>query len=634
MTSIDSGKLSSDILSEITTHMKYAKYVPEKKRRETWTELVTRNKEMHQRKYPNLHNDIEKVYADFVLTKKVLPSMRSLQFAGKPIEVNPSRLYNCSFLHVNHIDAFSETIFLLLSGTGVGVSVQKDHVDQLPPLLGPERLEGNERARRYLVGDSIEGWADAVKVLIEAWFKGKKPLEFDYRDVRAKGEQLMTSGGKAPGPGPLRECITQVTNILEAAVQTRGRGTKLRPIEVHDIICHLADAVLAGGIRRAALISLFSFEDEAMLTCKTGNWWESNPQRGRANNSVVLVRDKLQEADFFKIWKKIEDSGSGEPGIFLTNDSELGVNPCAEISLRSNQFCNLCEINAGDILDQADFEERTRAAAFIGTLQAGYTEFHYLRPIWRKNQEKDALLGVSMTGIASGVVMNLDLKAGAKAAVEENKRVAAIIGINPAARVTTTKPSGTSSCVLGTSSGVHAWHNDYYLRRIRVGKNEAIYQYLSIFHPELVENEHFNPTTTAVIGVPQKAPVGATLRTESPISTLERVKSLHKNWIKPGHNKGKNTHNVSCTISIKPDEWSTVGAWMWENKDYYSGISVLPYDGGSYIQAPFEDITKERYEELVSDLHSVDLSEIIEESDNTDLQGEAACSGAEGCVVI
>jgi ribonucleoside-diphosphate reductase alpha chain len=328
MTSIDSGKLSSDILSEITTHMKYAKYVPEKKRRETWTELVTRNKEMHQRKYPNLHNDIEKVYADFVLTKKVLPSMRSLQFAGKPIEVNPSRLYNCSFLHVNHIDAFSETIFLLLSGTGVGVSVQKDHVDQLPPLLGPERLEGNERARRYLVGDSIEGWADAVKVLIEAWFKGKKPLEFDYRDVRAKGEQLMTSGGKAPGPGPLRECITQVTNILEAAVQTRGRGTKLRPIEVHDIICHLADAVLAGGIRRAALISLFSFEDEAMLTCKTGNWWEINPQRGRANNSVVLVRDKLQESDFFRIWKKIEDSGSGEPGIFLTNDAELGVNPC------------------------------------------------------------------------------------------------------------------------------------------------------------------------------------------------------------------------------------------------------------------------------------------------------------------
>jgi ribonucleoside-diphosphate reductase alpha chain len=310
------------------------------------------------------------------------------------------------------------------------------------------------------------------------------------------------------------------------------------------------------------------------------------------------------------------------------------VHNCAEISLKSNQFCNLCEINAGDILDQADFEERTRAAAFIGTLQAGYTEFHYLRPIWRKNQEKDALLGVSMTGIASGVVMNLDLKAGAKAAVEENKRVAAIIGINPASRVTTTKPSGTSSLVLGTSSGVHAWHNNYYLRRIRVGKNEAIYQYLSIFHPELVENEYFRPKEMAVIGVPQKAPEGATLRTESPIDTLNRVKTLHKNWIKPGHNKGKNTHNVSCTISIRPDEWSTVGAWMWENKDYYSGISVLPYDGGSYIQAPFEDITKERYEELVSDLHSVDLSEIIEESDNTDLQGEAACSGAEGCVVI
>lgn len=634
MVSTDSGKLSADILSDITVFMKYSKYLPEKKRRESWQELVDRNMEMHIRKFPNLESEITKVYTDFVLPKKVLPSMRSLQFAGKPIEVNPTRLYNCSFLHVNHIDAFSETMFLLLSGTGVGISVQQHHVEQLPPVLGPSKLEGNERPRRYLVGDSIEGWADAVKVLIESWFKGKKPLEFDYRDIRPKGEQLVTSGGKAPGAGPLRECITQVTNILEAALQTRGHGTHLTPIEVHDIICHLADAVLAGGIRRAALISLFSFEDEAMLTCKTGNWWETNPQRGRANNSVVLVRDKLQEADFFKIWKKIEESGAGEPGLFLTNDAELGVNPCAEISLKSNQFCNLCEINAGDIVDQADFEARAKAASFIGTLQAAYTEFHYLRPIWRKNQEKDALLGVSMTGVASGTVTNLDNKAAAKVAVEENKRVAGLLGINPASRVTTIKPSGTSSLVLGTSSGVHAWHNDYYLRRIRVGKNEAIYTYLSIFHPELIEDEHFRPKEMAVIGVPQKAPVGAILRTESPVDTLERVKFLHKNWVKPGHNKGKNTHNVSCTISVKADEWEVVGQWMWENRDHYSGISVLPYDGGSYIQAPFEDITQEKYEELVKHLHSIDLTEVIEEVDNTNLQGEAACVGAEGCVVV
>ncbi len=629
----DSGKLARDVLSDVTVFMKYSRYLPELKRRETWKELVTRNMEMHIRKYPELENEITQVYNEFVMTKKVLPSMRSLQFAGKPIEVNPSRLYNCSFMHVNHLDAFSETMFLLLSGTGVGVSVQQHHVDQLPALMGTEQLEGKERPRRYLVGDSIEGWADAVKVLVEAWFKGKKPIEFDYSDIRAKGEQLITSGGKAPGAGPLRECITQVTNILEAAIQTRGRGTKLKPIEVHDIICHLADAVLAGGIRRAALISLFSFEDEEMLTSKTGAWWETNPQRGRANNSVVLVRDKLQESDFFRIWKKVEDSGAGEPGVFLTNDAELGTNPCAEISLKSNQFCNLCEINAGDIIDQADFEARTKAAAFIGTLQAGYTGFHYLRSVWRKNQEKDALLGISMTGIASGVVMNLDLKAGAKAAVEENKRVAELIGISPAARVTTTKPSGTSSLVLGTSSGVHAWHNDYYLRRIRVGKNEAIYRYLSIFHPELVEDEHFNPTTTAVIGVPQKAPEGATLRTESPIETLERVKALQKNWIKPGHNKGKNTHNVSCTISVKPNEWEEVGNWMWKNKEHYSGISVLPFSDHTYIQAPFEDITKEKYEELVSKVHSIDLSQVIEETNNTKLQDELACVSG-GCEIV
>ena len=298
------------------------------------------------------------------------------------------------------------------------------------------------------------------------------------------------------------------------------------------------------------------------------------------------------------LWARIKASGAGEPGIFFTNDKEWGTNPCAEIALRSNQFCNLCEVNVSDLESQEDYEARVKAAAFIGTLQASYTDFHYLRDVWRRTTEKEALLGIGMTGIASNKVQKLDMKKAAKVAVEENKRVAALLGINPAARVTTVKPSGTTSLILGTSSGVHAWHNDYYVRRIRVGKNEAIYKYLIENHPELVEDEYFRPHDTAVISVPQKAPEGATMRTETALEMLERVKDVHNRWVKAGHIKGQNTHNVSATVSVRQDEWQEVGEWMWENRDSYTGLSVLPYDSGTYKQTPFEDCSKEEFERL------------------------------------
>ena len=288
---------------------------------------------------------------------------------------------------------------------------------------------------------------------------------------------------------------------------------------------------------------------------------------------------------------------------------------------------NLCELNVSDIESQEDLNNRAKAAAFIGTLQAGYTDFHYLRDIWKTTTEKDALIGVGMTGIGSGVVLQYDLKQAANVVIEENKRVATLLGINPAARTTTIKPSGTSSLVLGSSSGVHAWHNDYYIRRIRVGKNESIYHYLSAHHPTLVEDEYFRPNDQAVIQVPQKAPAGSLLRTETPFQLLERVKLFNTDWVKTGHIKGQNTHNVSCTISVKNDEWEGVGKWMWENRYNFNGISVLPYVGGTDIQAPFEDITKERFDEMMSYLESVDLSNVVEEEDNTDLSGELACSG-------
>jgi ribonucleoside-diphosphate reductase alpha chain len=614
-------QLESKILSEITTFMKYAKYLPKKQRRETWKELVDRNKAMHLEKFPKLAKEIEAAY-EFVYDKKVLPSMRSLQFAGKPIQINNARLYNCCFLPINHTDAFSEVMFLLLSGTGVGYSVQKNHIEQLPPVNKPTKT------RRYLVGDSIEGWADAVKVMIEAYMKGKSLPEYDFSDIRPKGALLLTSGGKAPGPEPLKDCLHNIQKILDR----KQNGQFLSTIEVHDILCFIADAVLSGGIRRSAMISLFDLDDDDMLTCKFGNWWETNPQRGRANNSAVIVRHKIEKEVFLELWKKIEMSGSGEPGFFFTNDANWGLNPCAEISLRPFQFCNLTTINAGDIKDQDDFNARAKAAAFIGTLQASYTNFHYLRDIWKRTTEKEALIGVSMTGIASGTVLNLNMKDAANVVKEENARVSEMIGTNKAARTTTVKPEGTSSLVLGTSSGIHAWHNDFYVRRIRVGKNESIYQYLIDNHPEIVEDEFFKPKQQAVISVPQKAPAGAITRQETALDLLGRTSKVWKEWVKAGHRKGENKNNVSVTVTIKPDEWVGVGEWMWDNRENFTALSVLPFSDHSYMQAPFEDIDEAQYNEMVSHLHKIDLTKVVETEDATDLAGEVACGGG-GCEV-
>lgn len=616
-------ELSQKIASDITVHMKYAKYDVLKQRRETWSELVDRNKYMHVEKFPQLKDEIEAAY-QLVYEKKILPSMRSLQFAGKPIEITPNRIFNCAYLPIEHLTAFSETMFLLLSGCGVGFSVQRHHVEQLPEIRKPN----TEKKKRWLISDNIEGWADAIKALMKSYFNGGPTMAFDFRDIRPKGARLITAGGKAPGPQPLKECLVKIEGILS----NKENGDQLKSIEVHDIICHIADAVLAGGIRRAALISLFSADDDEMLSAKSGNWWELNPQRGRSNNSVVLVRHKITREFFQDIWKRVEASGAGEPGIFFTNDKDLGTNPCCEISLLPNQFCNLTEINASDISSQEDLNKRARAAALIGTLQASYTDFHYLRPIWKKNTEKEALIGVGMTGIASNQIFNYNIKEAAKAVKDENERISKLIGINKAARTTTIKPSGTTSLVAGTSSGIHAWHNDFYIRRIRVGKNEAIYNYLVENHSELIEDEYFRPHDTAVISIPQKAPFGSSLRHESPLQLLERVKRIQTEWIKPGHRKGSNYHNVSVTVSVKDHEWYAVGEWMWENREIYNGISVLPFDGGSYKQAPFEDCTEEEYNRLMDSLHDIDLSKVTELEDNTELSGEIAC-GSDGCEI-
>lgn len=926
---------SIKLLSDITIFAKYSRYIKKLFRRETWEELCYRNRDMHLKKYPSLYQEILDVYKDFVIPKKVLPSMRALQFSGKPIEINPARIYNCGYLPMSHHTAFSELMFLILGGTGIGYSVQKHHIEQLPEIKKPRKT------RRFLVEDSLTGWAESVKVLCSAYFFGKSLPIFDYSNIRPKGSELVTSGGKAPGSEPLKTCLFNLQRIFDR----KQDGEKLTSLEVHDMACFIADAVLTAGTRRAALICGFDVDDEEMLTCKYGNWWEENPQRARANNSAIIMRHKVTKEKFNELWEKIKASGSGEPGIYFSNNQEWFTNPCVtgdteiltkdgyakiedlvdteveiwngfewskvtpmitgadkdivtvtfsdgriltcteyhkfhiatdykdgtdiveavnlqpgmklikhkmpiltegpeledaytqgfvsadgmelnrtlqvykpkemcleriqnkkivkweeknkrynvtlskvpvsknmvpinynikskiewlaglfdgdgtelkegglqlvsvnrefldnlqkllstlgvqskislgnksgyrklpdhrggskdyfcqtsyricigavqmqhlkslglkcermsfektpqrdasqfvtvvdvtssgkadlvycftepkrnlamfngvltgqccEIALRPYQFCNLTEINGSDVTTQEELEARAKAASFLGTIQAGYTDFHYLRDIWKRTTEKDALIGVGITGIASGTLFPLNLTEAAEVVKKENERVSSIIGINSAARTTCVKPSGTTSLVVGSSSGIHAWHSEYYIRNIRFGKSETIYKFLKDKCPDIVHDDILRPKDQAVIGLPVKAPEKAIFRHESAIQLLERIKKFSTEWVKPGHKKGDNTHNVSATVSVGEKEWSDVGEWMWNNRESYNGLAVLPRYEHTYVQAPFEECTKEKYEELFSKIKDIDFSEVKEDTDDTNLTDQAACAG-------
>lgn len=612
----------NEILSQVITHNKYARFIDEENRRETWEEIVDRNHRMHDNKFkdnPAVRMQLNRVYKNTVLNKGALPSMRSLQFAGLPIERNNARMYNCSFLHLNDEYDFAETMFLLLSGTGVGYSVQKQHVAKLPKILKFRDTDS------YVVPDTIEGWAEAIRHLMWGAFNGVR-MEFDYSEIRPKGARLVVSGGKAPSADPLREAIESIRAIL-----IKAQGRKLRTIEVHDIMCFIAQAVLSGGIRRSAMISLFSWNDFDMLEAKKGQFWIENGQRGMANNSVCLTRDMTFEYEH--VMDYCIASKTGEPAVYWTNDLDWGTNPCCEVGLKPYQFCNLVEINGGAIKTNIDFFKACEDASFIATLQASYTDFTYLRPIWKETTEEEALIGVGVTGIAElGFLTEQDIRTGATIVKDYNEYWANVIGINPSSRCTVVKPSGTSSLVMGTSSGIHAWHNKYFVRGVQINKEEGIYQYLKIMFPDLIEDYRAHKNT-AFFRMPQKAPEGAVIRTESLDDMLDRILLWNESWVGFGHRKGKNTNNVSATIPVRHEsEWEKLKTWGYENRHKYNGVSFYPYDSAVYEQTPLTDSTEEEYNQLAQFCVNINTAHIVEFS-GANMTENVACSGG-ACEIV
>lgn len=636
--------LSAKIASDLTIYGKYARHIPGENRRETWEEIVDRYELMMLLKYAGADNGENhllgtiKEACDGIRRKEILPSMRGLQFAGAAIERNNSRIYNCSYRAATSPDFFREVMFLLLGGCGVGYSVQERHISQLPAITSPGK------AKKFLVNDSIEGWADAVKALVRAFFKGTYAPRFDFSDIRPKGAPLRTAGGRAPGPGPLRICLAKILGVLES----KPVGSKLTSTEVSDMACFIAQAVLSGGIRRSAMICLFDIDDAEMLAYKAGDFWELHGERQMVNVSAVAFREDVietkpyiagvvnvshciaqatTEEQFKKFWKATEDSRSGEPGIYWTNHPDWGTNPCCEIALRDKQFCNLTTINFGTVKDQADLNRRARAAAVLGTLQAGFVDMHYLGEEWEKNCREEALLGISLTGIADNKdYSEFDFEQAAQIAKETNEQIAKEIGINKAARITCIKPEGTASLVVGSSSGIHGRHAPYYIRRTRHNVEEPLLGYLARTIPALVVEDKSKPGGL-ILELPQRSPEGSITRDEPALSTLERLKFFRQHWVEPGHTSGTNTHNVSCTVSVRDNEWREVGEWMWQNRNFYNGIAVLPFDGGSYVQAPFETCDEETFNRMFSLLKDIDLSQVVEEEDNTDLTAQVACAG-------
>lgn len=769
--------IENQFFSDVIVFNKYASYVPLELRRETWEEICARNLNMHIEKFPKLTDLLVDIYKNFVIPKKSLPSMRGLQFSGPAIKKHNFRMFNCAYSPMNSIHAFSETYLLLLAGTGKGFSVQKGHVSQLPDLVDPKKHFS------YRVRDEIEGWADAIKALMGAFFGLNAMPRFDFSGIREKGALLVTSGGKAPGAKPLMLCLEQVEQVCRKAI--REGKKKLHPIDVYTIICFIAESVLSGGIRRSSTICFFSIDDTEMLLAKAGNWWEEHYERRMANNSVVLELDKTTYEEWLDLWARVTKAatsfagGSGEPGIYWTNDWETLTNPCkplhstiltpegyitfkealelegedltiilpsgkeakaskpfktgekrivqkvtlnygappfygtgnhrhwvdtgywcaiddmkvgmyvnvmdtsdpgnfaksrlhqithidrnysvedvyditvyddshafidsgvvthncGEAGLRANTMCNLVEINGATITDATDFYMRCSAASTLNTLQASYTDFPYLRKVWKKHTDEDALTGTGITGVANGRLSNINLAEGARIVKGTNEQVARMIGINHAARTTIMKPAGTSSSVLTAEdvvgSGIHGFKAFLFNRRIRLDKTNPLYLYFKDRIPELLEDEFMKEETSAVLSIPQKLRnlEGAILEpAETALQFLNRTLHFNNEWIAPGHDRGVNRHNVSATCYLEDHEWPEVGEWLWQHRFEYHGMSFLSKDKTIYKQLPFEPIDENTYQDWVEILKrgNINLTDIIEYEDATDLTDNVACAG-------
>jgi len=644
---------------------KYARYRPEDTRRELHHETVSRVEAMHIHRFPGLEEEI-RAAMKFVYDRKVLPSMRSMQFAGDAMLRKNARCYNCTYSLVDRPRVFQEAFYLLLCGCGVGFSVQWHHVNKLPALKPIDK----KNVKHFTIPDSIEGWADSLGELVQSYIEGYY-VEFNYSLIRPEGAKV-SSGGKAPGHIPLRDALENIRGVLDKAV-----GRQLRPIECHDIICFTADAVLAGGIRRSSLISLFSADDGEMMRAKAPeNFRPSfgpndpglNRQRELANNSAVFVRGKTTKAQFSRLME-LAQSCYGEPGFFFTNDPDYGTNPCGEIGLNPRitgaeyneiietfygesgypfidddeqlsgfSFCNLCEVNVAALPEKEDFLAAVKAAAFIGTLQASFNRFPYLGVVTETIQRREALLGVGLTGMADNPTIAFDpflQRKGAALAIEENKRVAALINIRPAARVTTVKPSGTASVVLGVvGSGVHPHHARRYFRRITAKPNEAPAQFFKKHNPHMIETK---PNGDWSIVFPIEAPANAvTVKEEPAMDFLARVFSTYENWVKPGTANASLSpglsHNVSCTVTVRDNEVENVIEEVWENRFRVAAMSFAPLTLDKlYPFAPREEVTtpedEDKWNRLIRGYNHVDWTKFHELNDMTAPQAEVACGG-------
>jgi ribonucleoside-diphosphate reductase alpha chain len=605
--------MSVKALQDYTFTSKYARYLPEKKRRETWGEAVERVRDMHIRRYPQIKEEIEWAFEQS-RQKRVLGSQRALQFGGPAIEKTNARIYNCIASYCDRLRFFQECFWLLLCGCGTGFSVQKHHIAKLPD-FSSSWLDGKKdhEKKTYLIPDTIEGWADATGVLLSSYFGGGDFPEyegfevvFDFSAIRPEGAPLKSSSGKAPGPKPLEKALDKVRTLIQECI-AKGQ-TRFEPINAYDLVMHLSDAVLSGGVRRSATICLFSPDDMTMAMAKTGNWFTENPQRGRSNNSALLVRDKTSKEDFARLMNCVREFG--EPGFVWADSTEIVVNPCVEIGLypvdletgeTGWEACNLCEINGKKCKTEEDFKIACRAAAIIGTCQAGYTDLAYLGPISKRIIEREALLGVSITGMMDNpdVLLNAEIQRRlAKYVLEVNEEIAQKIGINPTARATCIKPAGTTSCVLGTASGIHPHHATRYIRRSQGNYLEPPLQYFKKHNPTAVEKSVWSANgTDEIIAFCIEVPKGARTKNDTDAKTLlEYVKLTQENWVMSGTcpercAKPWLTHNVSNTISVRGNEWDLVTDFIYENRKYFCGVSLISIDGDKdYPQAPFSAI--------------------------------------------